>query len=64
VAALLKLNEMRSIIKNGRIFNKGGLFNKGVSEARSIEERVAQDVLRRFLILTDPEGGKDSLYEN
>jgi hypothetical protein len=27
--ALLKLNEIRSIIKNGGIFNKGGLLIKG-----------------------------------
>jgi len=58
MSALLKLNEMRSIFKRGR------LIKKGVSEARCIEERVAQDVLRRFLVLTDAVGGKDSLYEN
>jgi hypothetical protein len=55
---------MRSLIKNGGIFNKGRHFNKGVSEARCTEEKVAQDVLRQFLILTDPVGGKDSLYKN
>jgi hypothetical protein len=41
MTALLKLNEMGSIIKNGVIFNKRRLFNKGVSEVRGIEERVA-----------------------
>jgi hypothetical protein len=32
MAALLKPNEMRRI-KNGGIYNKGGLFNKALSEA-------------------------------
>ncbi len=40
MAALLKLNEMRSLIKNGGIFNKARLFNNGVSEARCMEERA------------------------
>jgi hypothetical protein len=31
--ALLKPNEMRSLLKIGHFFNKRGLFNKGVSEA-------------------------------
>jgi hypothetical protein len=29
MAALLKLNEMRSVIRNGSIFNKWRHFNKG-----------------------------------
>jgi hypothetical protein len=34
MVALLKLNEMeRLFLKNVGIFNKGGLFNKGMSEA-------------------------------
>jgi hypothetical protein len=35
-----------------------------MSEARQVEEWAAQEVLRWFLILTDPVSGKDSLYKN
>ncbi len=57
MVALLKLNGNEQFIKNGGIFNKEGLFNKGVSEAEQTEEGVAQEVLRWFLILTDPVSG-------
>jgi hypothetical protein len=46
MAALLKLNEMRSLLKMPPILNTGGLFNKGVSEAlQKRRNRVAQEVL-------------------
>ena len=64
MVALLKLRNGEFILKNVGIFNKGGLFNKGVSEARCIVKRVTQDVLKRFLILTDLVSRKDSLYKN
>jgi hypothetical protein len=35
-----------------------------VSEAKQTEEGLAQEVLRRFLILTDPVSGLDYLYKN
>ncbi len=54
---------MKSLLKR-EIFNKGRLFNKGVSAARQVEERVAQEVLRRLLILTDLVSRKYSLYKN
>ncbi len=54
---------MKSLLKR-EIFNKGRLFNKGVSAARQVEERVAQEVLQWFLILTDSVSGKDSLNKN
>jgi hypothetical protein len=53
MVALLKLNEIEGFIKNGGIFNKGELFNKGVSEAKQTEGRAAQEVQRWFLILKD-----------
>jgi hypothetical protein len=47
VAALLKLNEIRSVIKNGSIFNKRRHFNKGEGNER-FGGGVAQEVLRHF----------------
>jgi len=47
MAALLKLNEMRSVIRNGSIFNKWRHFNKGEWNERFLG-RVAQEVVRRF----------------
>ncbi len=39
------------VIKNGRIFNTGGLFNQGMSEAKRWMEKegAAREVLRQFL---------------
>jgi len=48
MVALLKLNEMRNIIKNWGIFNKARLFNKGGSN-EGFEGQVAQEVQRHFL---------------
>jgi len=61
---IIKTKRNEAFIKNGVIFNKGGLFNKGVSEAKQIEERVALEVLRQFLILTAPLSRKESVCEN
>ncbi len=61
---IIKTKWNEEFIKNGIIFNKRGLFNKGVSEAEQMEGRVAQEVLRWFLILTGPVSGKESLYQN
>jgi hypothetical protein len=48
MSTLLKLNEMRNVIKNGGIINKGRLFNKGEQTER-FGEKVAQEVyLRHF----------------
>ena len=50
MAALLKLNEMRSFFLNRGIFNKVGLFNKGVSKAWTNGDKgSAREVLRWFL---------------
>jgi hypothetical protein len=38
MVALLKLNEIQGFLKN---FNKGGLFNKWVSEAKQTEGKAA-----------------------
>ncbi len=37
----------------GAFLNMRELFNRGVSEAEQTEGRAAQEVVRRFLILTD-----------
>jgi hypothetical protein len=63
MVALLKLNKIEEFIKNGGIFNNGGLFNESVSEAKQVEGKAAQEVLREFLILMDPVSQK-SLYKN
>jgi hypothetical protein len=63
MVALLKLNEIEEFIKNGGIFNNGGLFNERVREAKQVEGKAAQEGLRQFLILMDPVSQK-SLYEN
>ncbi len=61
---IIKTKRNKEFTKNGSIFNKRGLFNKGVSEAKQIKGRVAQEVLRWFLILTGLVSGKESLYQN
>ncbi len=57
MSALLKLNEMRSVIKNGGIFNKGRLFNKG-EQMEGFGEKVAQGAFADVFVVTDPVSGK------
>jgi hypothetical protein len=47
MAALLKLNDMRSVIQNGGIFNHGRLFNKG-KQTESFGEKVSKKVSEMF----------------
>ncbi len=60
--ALLKLNEMRSIIKKGH-FNKRRHFNRGEQNER-FDGQVAQEVSETFLFLMDPVSGEKVLCEN
>ncbi len=38
----------------GAFLIREGLFDERVSEAKQVEGKAAQEVLRQFLILTDP----------
>ncbi len=63
MAALLKLNEMRSIIKNGGIFNEWRHFKKEWVKL-DIWGKGGPGSAEMVFILTDLVGRKDSLYEN
>ncbi len=62
MAALLKLYEIRSVIKNGSIFNKRRHFNKGEGNER-LGGGVVQEVLRHFCF-NGSSKRKKVLYKN
>ncbi len=64
MAALLKLNEMSSLLKTGAFLIREGFLIKGWVKLGQMEKRVGSGSAETVLIFMDAVSGKDSLYKS